>query len=563
MTNVWLEKRIVKGRSDLKEKNLQLGNSLWSPQNDKRGANIYSSMLEVKVNDIVLHLTDNKHISGISKIAGLVDTNFKCPPESEWGDVDGYYVKLKDFIDLTAQNKAIPKEKILSLKNKKELLEILNQREEAIFYNKALNLNQGSYLTKVPVKLTNLINNAYKDQYKENIPYLGDIVHKDEDSSTIKRKTDLNNNILFKKKQLILYGPPGTGKTYNTKRKATEIIFSGKRQVNNLKQEDIDQQYNELKEDGRIEFITFHPSYSYEEFVEGITIDIDPSGKSTEQLNYKLKHGIFKQIAMKALGHSLGVENFNISLGELIAKYRTEMREITSDLNSNLEKQEEIKKWWKDKPRYVLIIDEINRGDISKIFGELVTLLEADKRLGMENELVAKLPYSQEDFAIPPNLYIIGTMNTADKSIALIDVALRRRFGFIEMSPDLEKVITNHIDHNSELISEDVIEGLKNSITALEIINNRISSDPSVGRDKQIGHSFLFKVFNQADLILVWKNEILPLLEEYYYGQYSRINELLFKKMDDSYWLSQKEGIKDFQDYEDLTMFLDEVINNG
>jgi 5-methylcytosine-specific restriction protein B len=181
----------------------------------------------------------------------------------------------------------------------------------------------------------------------------------------------------------------------------------------------------------------------------------------------------------------------------------------------------------------------------------------------MENELTVKLPYSQEEFAIPPNLYVIGTMNTADKSIALIDVALRRRFGFMEMSPDFGVLRKEHIEKNSEALkNEGVYDGLEKSIDALEIINNRIAADPSVGRDRQIGHSFLFKVQTQSDLILVWKNEILPLLEEYYYGQYSRINELLFQKADDTSWLSQNEGIKDFAEYEDLNAFLDEVNSN-
>jgi 5-methylcytosine-specific restriction protein B len=133
----------------------------------------------------------------------------------------------------------------------------------------------------------------------------------------------------------------------------------------------------------------------------------------------------------------------------------------------------------------------------------------------------------------------------------------------MEMSPDFGVLRKEHIEKNSEALkNEGVYDGLEKSIDALEIINNRIAADPSVGRDRQIGHSFLFKVQTQSDLILVWKNEILPLLEEYYYGQYSRINELLFQKADDTSWLSQNEGIKDFAEYEDLNAFLDEVNSN-
>lgn len=181
----------------------------------------------------------------------------------------------------------------------------------------------------------------------------------------------------------------------------------------------------------------------------------------------------------------------------------------------------------------------------------------------MENELTAILPYSQEELGVPPNLFIIGTMNTADKSIALIDIALRRRFGFVEMSPNLEILNKEHIERNKEkLKDEKVYDGLLKSKDALTKINKRISSDSSVGRDKQIGHSFLFKVKTQQDLILVWKNEILPLLEEYYYGQYPRINNLLFGIDEDTSWISQIEGITDLSNYNELINFLDSVNQN-
>ena len=374
-----------------------------------------------------------------------------------------------------------------------------------------------------------------------------------------------NYNILNLKKQIILYGPPGTGKTYQTKQSALEIALMGVDQMPHLTQDEINQQYEELKNNGQIDFITFHPSFSYEEFVEGITIDVETTGDATRELKYKLKHGIFKQVVIRAITRAIDPDQKDEelkrpSLTKLMMKYRDEIKSLTAKTDNSKEKLEIIKEWWAEKARFVLIIDEINRGDMSKIFGELITLLEADKRIGMENELTAKLPYSQEEFGVPPNLYVVGTMNTADKSIALIDVALRRRFGFIEMSPDFEILKQEHIVKNQEkLKTEQVYDGLVKSKDALIKINNGISSDSSVGRDKQIGHSFLFKVNNQQDLILVWRNEILPLLEEYYYGQYNKINYLLFGKEGDTDWITQMGGISNLSNYEGLMSFLDTV----
>ncbi len=384
---------------------------------------------------------------------------------------------------------------------------------------------------------------------------------------TKKSTPSLESILLLKKKQIILYGPPGTGKTYQTKQQSVMTIFQDYPMLSS-NQEEINQEYEILKQKSQIEFITFHPSYSYEEFVEGITIDVKASGESTERLAYKLKQGIFKQMVIRAIASALDPtqkdeELKNFSLNTMMEKYREEISTLTFNVTHPREKLGKVIEWWENKPRFVLIIDEINRGDISKIFGELITLLEADKRLGMENELTARLPYSQEEFAVPPNLFIIGTMNTADKSIALIDIALRRRFGFIEKSPDMNTVVKEHLEKNKEILEgNNVLEGLEKSVEALEKINKGICYDHSVGRDRQIGHSFLFKVQTQEDLTLVWRNEILPLLEEYYYGQYSRINQLLFRKEEDTKWINQMSGISDLSNYTELLGFLNRVIAN-
>jgi len=314
-------------------------------------------------------------------------------------------------------------------------------------------------------------------------------------------------------------------------------------------QREIAEKFDEYRKEGRIEFITFHPSYSYEEFIEGITVEIEGENKASEEIRYVLRPGIFKKMCTRALGTAMGLEHHDIQ-----EKSWKEIYEEYYNIEDPIE--------FEYAPKYVLIIDEINRGDIAKIFGELITLLEADKRLGAENELVTKLPTSEDQFGVPGNVYIVATMNTADRSIALLDVALRRRFGFIEMNPDFNILDEEHLNKNKEeLIKNGVYELLMKSKEAILKINQEICNDSSIGRDKQIGHSFLFKVKTLLNLCLVWKHEILPLLEEYCYSDYAKINRMLFNKESDTGWISEAEGIKEINT-KNMKVFLDEILSN-
>lgn len=347
-----------------------------------------------------------------------------------------------------------------------------------------------------------------------------------------------------------------------------------------VKIRDYNQEFLRLKNEGRLEFITFHPSYCYEEFMEGITIKeddktSDKGGASDAGLAYCKKDGIFKQLCKVALADLLEYDNtgelgYQVYDGENRAGWVQKIKDTSWDdiwAVYSERKKENGSRLWNDeeisKKRAVLLIDEINRGDISKIFGELITLLEKDKRLDADREINVQLQYTNHYFGVPPNVYVIGTMNTADRSIALIDTALRRRFGFYEMMPQLSLLENKLKDSNEEdvvQVDTGAIQALKNSIVALEKINARITDSSKIGRDKQIGHSFLWAVETNEDIWRAWRFEILPLLEEYCYGKYDLFSSILFgenaSKIDTGAYFSKQDGLKleqeDIQDFLEL-----------
>ncbi|MFB3168461.1 AAA family ATPase [Neobacillus sp. 179-C4.2 HS] len=319
----------------------------------------------------------------------------------------------------------------------------------------------------------------------------------------------------------ILYGPPGTGKTYYTSIYAVAIIEQETKTLEEIEKEDyskVRERYNKYIDQGNIEFTTFHQSYSYEEFIEGIRPvleDIDQvsgSDKTDNNLLYKLEPGVFKRISDRAkLKFKENESKENESDDEKIKLKENESNEGESD-------DEKVKNI---PSNFVLIIDEINRGNISKIFGELITLIEPSKRMGMVEEIILKLPYSKKSFSVPQNLFILGTMNTADRSIALLDTALRRRFNFIEMLPK-PNLLTK--DSNDKDL---IINGI-NIQLLLEMLNKRISI--TIGRDLTIGHSYFYELKEKPDILLlkeIFMDKIIPLLQEYFYDDFSKLRLVL------------------------------------
>ena len=308
------------------------------------------------------------------------------------------------------------------------------------------------------------------------------LINGDENTENLNRGDEKETMKKEFDKNIIFYGPPGTGKTYTTAKRAVAIC-------DKIAEEDLTdyaevmKKYNELKKKNRIKFITFHQSYGYEEFIEGIkpivsNEDDESNSENSQEIKYEIVDGIFKKFCDKAR-----------------------------------------KAQDKENNEYVFIIDEINRGNISKIFGELITLIETTKRAGKKECISTKLPYSNEEFTVPDNVYIIGTMNTADRSIALMDTALRRRFKFEEMLPNYDLL--------KNIFVED--EGVKVNIGAmLKAINERI--EYLYDREHTIGHAVFLelKENNNIDkLENIFKKSVIPLLQEYFYEDYDKIRLIL------------------------------------
>ena len=383
----------------------------------------------------------------------------------------------------------------------------------------------------------------------------------------------------------ILYGPPGTGKTYATVRRSVSICDGqAPKDVKQLRA-----RYGELMNEGRIEFVTFHQSFGYEEFVEGIR----PKTVGG-QIEYQIEDGILKRLADEAAQANLSeaqrepvaqehLPAFGIVWGRLQAsgtrpvrtKSGVEYQLVPAPDKVELRRdhppsynygKEAVRRIWDlrhtlgppdsvgpnrvaaalgrtthgtspwaiynvlwnlaqsedrvsspshtaNAPNFVLVIDEINRANVSKVMGELITLLEEDKRKGAANEVTVTLPYSREAFTLPGNLHILGTMNTADRSIALLDTALRRRFRFEEMSPKPE--LLKDAANRTEVDLPSVVTAMNERLEYL------------VDRDHLIGHAWFMDANDRPDVDAVMRHKIIPLIAEYFYDDWRKVQAVL------------------------------------
>ena len=435
-------------------------------------------------------------------------------------------------------------------------------------------------------------------------------------------------------KNTILYGPPGTGKTYSTVLYAVAAIEKVPlASVRGESYASVLERFNSYKANGQIVSTTFHQSYGYEEFVEGIKPVMDADDDAVGDIRYQITSGSFKEFCERAsspapkstgdLGlnaspaiwkvslegtydnptrteclandhirigwdsygptitedtaYSEGGKNvlkafiYSMKAGDIVlscyssttvdaigvvtgdyewhdeyAHYKRlrkvqwlvkDIREDITALNNNktmtlasvyqmsialpdvmniiARYRSEPATATSEKSNYVFIIDEINRGNISKIFGELITLIEPSKRIGQPDGMTVRLPYSQHSFGVPNNVYLIGTMNTADRSIATIDTALRRRFRFIEMQPDA-----------------DTLEGISVEDISIKDMLVRMNRRISVLYDREhtIGHAYFLPLKANPtidELASIFSHSILPLLQEYFYEDYEKIRLVL------------------------------------
>ncbi|MCZ8354664.1 MAG: AAA family ATPase [Cyclobacteriaceae bacterium] len=389
---------------------------------------------------------------------------------------------------------------------------------------------------RLPIKTVTYLENSFAIDILKNVFKLTNMPS----TSNAKKPTSLN---------IILYGPPGTGKTYNSIDRAVQIAkpdqYTGEHTTNK-------KLFDLLRKEGQIEFVTFHQNYTYEDFISGIKPDV-----TSTELRFKTQPGVFYKICQEArlnyeasksedsfrpieedikemlekitedhplefktvtgkpfwlfdysdntiyLRKSNNSEKHTLSISTII-EISQFGREMISGLSAHygpiieyLKKNRRRTATKTDLKNYVIVIDEINRANISKVFGELITLIEEDKRIGSSNELRVRLPNGDSDFGVPPNLYIIGTMNTADKSIALIDIALRRRFEFEGMYPDAKAIKD---DDKAELL----------------IQINQAVYEQKKSADYLIGHAYFM---NESSIPDILTKKVIPLLMEYFSGK--------------------------------------------
>ncbi|USU11445.1 AAA family ATPase [Sphingomonadaceae bacterium OTU29THOMA1] len=451
----WIEKTIVTGRADRLEGDHALGRALWSPQRSKDGKNIYATMLQVQAGDVVFHLTDNEAISSASIATGAADADFIGIEGSDWAGQPGYRIELGDH---QALEPPLHREAFLETEPfSSELRELAESGAKGLFYNSRRGLNQGAYLTEATPTLLSILNRAYVAQAGRNLPFIDDERQVETDGEAPPYSLDDALEELFLDRAdaediLLLW------------RVKKNVILQGPPGVGkSFAAHKLAYALIGVEDRDRVGFVQFHQSYSYEDFVEGFR---------PTSTGFELKPGKFVEFCRRA----------------------------EADPNYS----------------YVFVIDEINRGNLSKILGELMLLIEPDKR---DQKWSMPLASGKAPFHVPANVHILGLMNTADRSLAVVDYALRRRFAFVSLAP---KIGTQRFEQHLEAIG--IGSGVRDALrVGIAELNEEIVSDTAnLGRGFAIGHSFFCASPNDAESDAAWyrrviRTEIMPLLQEYWF----------------------------------------------
>lgn len=606
---------------------------------EERGENDINNLWEVF--ESAIRYADNPTQGNKLKIESTYNNVIK-QKGIQWNITMGlYWIRPNTYINLDSKNREfIIKQKILPEQFIKEVNQFKNVP------------NGEQYIQLCDLLLEKIKDGQYGYRDFKELSFIA--YERNMSVDTVTQHNTQNTDIA---KNTILYGPPGTGKTYNTVMYAVVIIENKK--LEEIKREnytEVIDRYNKYKEDGLIEFTTFHQSYGYEEFIEGIKPVIHSDEEDETDIQYEVVPGLFKKfcdiagkpilrkekcdiginesptiwkISLEGSGENstrtecmknehirIGYDEYgreitnlfkgvagrhilnyfinDMSIGDIVMscydcntvdaigvvtgeyewhdeypeyKRLRKVNWIVKGIKENIIKinngsrlsnptvyklrmdlsdvMEIIEKYSKDtieveekKKNHVFIIDEINRGNISKIFGELITLIEPTKRIGQTEGQKVRLPYSQKLFGVPNNVYLIGTMNTADRSIATIDTALRRRFNFKEMLPDEEVLDGIYVE---DVSIKDIFIKMNKRITVL------------FDREHTLGHAYflpLKDVPTIETLANIFENSIIPLLQEYFYEDYEKIRMVLGDNQKDS---EDKQFITiEENDYNDL-----------
>ena len=606
---------------------------------EERGENDINNLWEVF--ESAIRYADNPTQGNKLKIESTYNNVIK-QKGIQWNITMGlYWIRPNTYINLDSKNREfIIKQKILPEQFIKEVNQFKNVP------------NGEQYIQLCDLLLEKIKDGQYGYRDFKELSFIA--YERNMSVDTVTQHNTQNTDIA---KNTILYGPPGTGKTYNTVMYAVAIIENKK--LEEIKKEnytEVIDRYNKYKEDGLIEFTTFHQSYGYEEFIEGIKPVIHSDEEDETDIQYEVVPGLFKKfcdiagkpilrkekcdiginesptiwkISLEGSGENstrtecmknehirIGYDEYgreitnlfkgaagrhilnyfinDMSIGDIVMscydcntvdaigvvtgeyewhdeypeyKRLRKVNWIVKGIKENIIKinngsrlsnptvyklrmdlsdvMEIIEKYSKNtieveekKKNHVFIIDEINRGNISKIFGELITLIEPTKRIGQTEGQKVRLPYSQKLFGVPNNVYLIGTMNTADRSIATIDTALRRRFNFKERLPDAEVLDGIYVE---DVSIKDIFIKMNKRITVL------------FDREHTLGHAYFLPLKDAPTietLANIFENSIIPLLQEYFYEDYEKIRMVLGDNQKDS---EDKQFITiEENDYNDL-----------